>query len=219
MPRIPAPQRREHLIDATLTLATREGFNETSVRRIAEEANVSLGVVHYCFRSKDELMLAMTERIMPERFMALSPAHTTDDDAGHEADHQVSLLDGWLATWREQVRMHAERVLLGIEVSSWSARGDRQAAKSLLNGYHKVVQEAVDTLPGIDEVSEQTRTQMSRMLLAAVQGATLAWLVDRNDEAFADVLSRLTALVVGFAPEMTSAAGQHGGRARETVRL
>lgn len=42
MSRVPADQRREQLIEATIELAIREGLAAASVRRIADEANVSL---------------------------------------------------------------------------------------------------------------------------------------------------------------------------------
>ena len=53
------PIRKRQLIEATIDLAIREGLAAASVRRIADEANVSLGVVHYCFSSKEALLNAV----------------------------------------------------------------------------------------------------------------------------------------------------------------
>ncbi|MCW2241175.1 TetR/AcrR family transcriptional regulator [Azospirillum canadense] len=48
--------RRQELIDATFRCLVRFGEAETSVRTIADEAGLSLGMVRHHFRSKDELL-------------------------------------------------------------------------------------------------------------------------------------------------------------------
>ncbi|VTU14889.1 MULTISPECIES: TetR/AcrR family transcriptional regulator [unclassified Variovorax] len=58
--------RRQELIDATFRCLCDRGVFETSVRTIASEAGLSLGMVRHHFNSKDEL-LAATYRNMSER--------------------------------------------------------------------------------------------------------------------------------------------------------
>jgi TetR/AcrR family transcriptional repressor of bet genes len=48
--------RRQELIDATFQCLCRYGTEEVSVRLIAHEAGLSLGMVRHHFRSKDELL-------------------------------------------------------------------------------------------------------------------------------------------------------------------
>jgi TetR/AcrR family transcriptional repressor of bet genes len=50
--------RRQELIDATFHCICRYGTEEMSVRLIAREAGLSLGMVRHHFRSKDELLAA-----------------------------------------------------------------------------------------------------------------------------------------------------------------
>jgi len=50
--------RRQELIDATFQCLCRYGTEEMSVRLIAHEAGLSLGMVRHHFRSKDELLAA-----------------------------------------------------------------------------------------------------------------------------------------------------------------
>lgn len=54
----PADIRRQELIEATFRCLCRLGPAETSVRTIAEEAGLSLGMVRHHFNSKDELLAA-----------------------------------------------------------------------------------------------------------------------------------------------------------------
>ena len=63
MNRLPVAERREQLIEAALSVASRDGIDAATVRAVAAEAGVSLGVVHYCFQDKDELLRAMAHAI------------------------------------------------------------------------------------------------------------------------------------------------------------
>ena len=56
MPRVPASERRADLVQAAIQVATREGLAATTTRRIAQELGISVGIVHYVFRSKEELL-------------------------------------------------------------------------------------------------------------------------------------------------------------------
>lgn len=59
--RVPAEERKEQLIAATVELMRREGVQAVTVRAIAKEANAPLATAHYCFSSKDEIMEAAAE--------------------------------------------------------------------------------------------------------------------------------------------------------------
>ena len=56
MARTPAAIRRTELVEAAIKVALDEGLDAATVRRIAAEAGVSLGTVHYCFGSKLSLI-------------------------------------------------------------------------------------------------------------------------------------------------------------------
>ena len=63
MTRMSAEDRRERLVDAAIAVMTREGVGRATTRAIAAEADMPLGVFHYAFRSKSELMAMVTQRI------------------------------------------------------------------------------------------------------------------------------------------------------------
>lgn len=48
---------RQRLVDATLACLARDGYHRSSVRRIAETAGVTAGLLRYYFGGKDELLL------------------------------------------------------------------------------------------------------------------------------------------------------------------
>jgi len=51
-----AAQGRERLLDAAVRLIAREGIDNVRIARIATEAGVSAGLVHYHFASRDALL-------------------------------------------------------------------------------------------------------------------------------------------------------------------
>ena len=55
-------QRRQELINATISVVAAHGYSETTVSRVAKEAGLSLGLMHFYFKSKDQLLLATLER-------------------------------------------------------------------------------------------------------------------------------------------------------------
>jgi len=55
------PGKRTRLIQAGLTLAYRNGFNETRLADIATEADVPPGNVYYYFKTKEEIGAAIVE--------------------------------------------------------------------------------------------------------------------------------------------------------------
>ena len=59
--RVPAEERKEQLIAATVELMRREGVQSVTIRAIAKEANAPLATAHYCFSGKDEIMDAAAE--------------------------------------------------------------------------------------------------------------------------------------------------------------
>ncbi|HMO53965.1 MAG TPA: TetR family transcriptional regulator [Tepidiformaceae bacterium] len=54
--------RRQQIIDATLRVLARKGWNETSIDEISREADVSRGLVSYHFGDKAALLAGVLDR-------------------------------------------------------------------------------------------------------------------------------------------------------------
>ena len=81
MPR-PATDKRERLAEAALDLAYRRGFERASIADIAEHAGVAAGSVYYYFKTKDDVGVAIVERLA-ERYSAVIEGwngHPTPED-------------------------------------------------------------------------------------------------------------------------------------------
>lgn len=54
-----AQERRRQLIDTALTLFATKGFESTTIKDIAQAADVAQGLIYHYFRSKDDLFYAI----------------------------------------------------------------------------------------------------------------------------------------------------------------
>jgi TetR/AcrR family transcriptional regulator, regulator of biofilm formation and stress response len=61
MARVPAEQRRQDYIDATIRVIGERGVEGATTRRIAESAQAPLATLHYCFHTKEQLFFAVFE--------------------------------------------------------------------------------------------------------------------------------------------------------------
>ena len=82
MSRTPAAIRRTELVEAAIRVSLDEGLEAATVRRIAAEAGVSLGTVHYCFGSKRALLEAVVESIAQPTLEVDLSAIAPDDYTG-----------------------------------------------------------------------------------------------------------------------------------------
>lgn len=68
-----AAETRELLADTALRLFREDGFDATTMRRIATEAGVSLGNAYHHFAGKDELVQELYVRVLDEHLAAAAP--------------------------------------------------------------------------------------------------------------------------------------------------
>ncbi len=71
-------QTRALILETALDLFDQHGYDETTMRMIAEEAGVALGNTYYYFRSKESLIQAFYERICVEQFAAATQVLQTE---------------------------------------------------------------------------------------------------------------------------------------------
>ncbi len=56
----------EHILDTAIRLFRKSGFDQTTMREVASEVGVALGLAYYYFSSKEALVMAYYERVQRE---------------------------------------------------------------------------------------------------------------------------------------------------------
>jgi AcrR family transcriptional regulator len=77
--------RRELILAAALRLLSRHGISGVSIRAVAREANVALGLMHYYFEDKSTLIAAALRRVEEQDIAIVAPDPGLDPEASVRA--------------------------------------------------------------------------------------------------------------------------------------
>jgi AcrR family transcriptional regulator len=95
-PRLPPEERREQLLDATLSLIAEKGYESVSMEGIAREAGVTKPVVYDLFGSLADLLEALLEREEERALLQLAELLPQPDEDADPAKILVDGLDAFL---------------------------------------------------------------------------------------------------------------------------
>lgn len=165
--------RRRRIAEAVCLLADEHGPEGVSMRDVAARAQVSLGAVQRCFRSKEEMLLfavdhvgeRITERVRAR--LAASPAQSAATALGHATD-EIALL-------REEHRAEARIWLAFVAqaaVKEPLARPLRNSYTALHNLLTRLITEATENDPTDGGTTPPNPQAEARTLLALTDGLT-----------------------------------------------
>jgi AcrR family transcriptional regulator len=180
MNRLPVAERREQLIEAALAVASRDGIDAATVRAVAAEAGVSLGVVHYCFQDKDELLRAMAHAIT-----AANLERSVGDLPPEDRDPGAVIEDVIDALWAG-IKDARGPQLLSYELTTSSLRNPElnQVAIEQYRGQWAAAEQVLDLVERSAHVGWSVpRAHLARTVVAVIDGFSLAWLVDGDSDA------------------------------------
>ena len=180
MNRLPVAERREQLIEAALAVASRDGIDAATVRAVAAEAGVSLGVVHYCFQDKDELLRAMAHAITSANL------ERSLGDLPEEVDDPQTVIEGVLDALWAGIRESRGPQLLSYELTTSSLRHSElnQVAIEQYRGQWAAAEQVLDLVERTAHVGWSVpRGDIARTVVAVIDGYSLAWLVDGDSDA------------------------------------
>jgi AcrR family transcriptional regulator len=191
------PSRRHELVQAAVSVFARQGYSESSVEDVAEEAGVVPTAIYYHFGTKEELLHQALKSAMDQFSEAILDARTEGQPADADVLRRV-IKTGW--TWWES---HPEESLL-IGRYSQATTGQALELRSEWEERHR--SRAYDYLPGTGTGSSRTgravreqhavNTLRIRALLdiiLAAEAATLPGgaLADYSSQELADELAEV----------------------------
>ncbi|MDJ0384839.1 TetR/AcrR family transcriptional regulator [Streptomyces sp. G-G2] len=177
MARLSADERREQLVEAAIRVMISDGVAKATTRAIAGEAGIPLGAFHYCFRSKEELLHSVIERIM---LRTLAPVATE----GAEGASTRDIIRDTLHAYWDGVRQRPAEHMVTYELTQYALRqpGLTEVARRQYQHYLKI---NTDHLEAIAEAAGIRWTvalpTLARYGLNLMDGLTLNWLIDHDD--------------------------------------
>jgi AcrR family transcriptional regulator len=132
------PSRRQHIISAAVRVFGRNGFAETSVQDIADEAQVVPTAVYYHFAGKEELLELAMRRVFDQLNTVVETARP-DTEPG-DAEGLIRTID---AVWDWVEQNPDEARLYQVQIAS--ANGNIKLLRDEFEQRH--IQRAYDYLP------------------------------------------------------------------------
>ena len=128
-------QVTQALLDAAERLLVSEGYAGISTRRLAQEAGVNHGLVHYYFGSMEELFVQVLERFTA-RLIARQRAMYAAD---------VPFIERWRAAWRfheQDLAAGYPKIWHELQAMAWNDPGLRERLVRVNDEWRAVLREA-----------------------------------------------------------------------------
>jgi len=170
-------ERREQLIDAAIQVLATEGLGRATTRNITEQANLALGAFHYAFRSKDELLESVIERVVSATERVLQEAvQGVRDDPGRAIPRMLE--EFW-----NFIDETPDLQLAQYELTVHALRNPkmRRLAVDQHKRYTSAIRGVLDQVPGSPEGREAE--DLARYIAATMDGLVLHRLVEEDVEA------------------------------------
>jgi AcrR family transcriptional regulator len=152
----------------------RKGFSATTLAEIGKELGLRKSIVHYYFASK----AALIHEVQSFTYRKYLEQVRESIASGAEGGAQAALQSLWDA-------MQSSKTATGLNIEVWSAarRDDelKRRAAELQQDAQKLIAEAVSGALGIDPQKFQRLEQLSRLLLAVVNGLSVSESLDGNE--------------------------------------
>jgi AcrR family transcriptional regulator len=195
--RMSADERRERLVHAAITVMTRDGVAKATTRAIAAEADMPLGIFHYAFRSKQELMVMVTETIARRSKAEIDAVVLASDPMPDVYD----VVHAGLSAYFDHVVSHPDEHLVTYELTTSALRAPELAEVAArqyayyLGENQKLLEAAGDVL-GLDYV--EPIEVVSRYLFSTMDGLALNYLAKGDEKEARSVIDLVARTVLGM---------------------
>lgn len=191
-PKAPQEERREQILAAAGRVAANETLAGLTIRRVAEAAELSVGLVLFHFGSKDGLLLAMLDRLLEQTLR--------ETEAAKEAARDPSPRETLRKLLRREIeRLPRERERVELFFDFW-VMGTRQPeirarVRASLERYRNLVTDVTGPLLSREPnaFGGMTAEGMAALAVSFIEGGALQAVID---PAHFDVAAYLTAVDV-----------------------
>ena len=167
--------RKVQIINAAEDVFSKKGFDEARMDDIAEETGLSKGTLYLYFKSKDELIIAILDRIFQREFKTLENA----DFSTMRAEQAINM---FVETVSKDIKIMLRLMPIAYEFLALAFRNKlvQEALKMYLNRYMDILTPIIQK--GIDD-GEFRQVDAKEVAIAAgavMEGTILLWVYDRS---------------------------------------
>lgn len=198
--RVPVQERRQALVEAAMRVMEREGIRAATTRAVCSEAGMTNGFFHYCFTSKQELMLEVARQFRRRFTGMLQLADGLEGDVHSVISSALTLL---LADAAERPDIH----LLTYELPLHALR-DADLSGIAQRCYEDNEIVAAEFLRMTADITGCRWTEpvekLARHLAVTVDGTVLQWLMLRDDDRAHEHIDTIAAQLAALAEKPAS---------------
>jgi AcrR family transcriptional regulator len=165
------------IIDAALRLFRERGYEATTMRAIAAEADLSLGNAYYYFKSKEHLIQAFYDRTQLEHAEAAAPVLERESDL---AARIVGVAEAWvdaMEPYRAFAGTFFKNAADPTSALSPFSPESASARRSAISLWQRVIEGSGTKVP------KMLRTELPELLWLYFMGTVLFWVYDRTENA------------------------------------
>lgn len=195
MARVSADERRAALVQAAMMVIDRDGVNGATTRAIVAEAGMSLASFHYAFRSRDELISELIRWVVQNEQQVSLAALRPGMDARSAVRAALQAFFELVAAQPSHEQAMFELMFYALRTPELDGLPGVQYAR-----YFRVARELLQAATELLGIRwSLPMEQLERVLVAATDGLTLAWLADRDDAAAARLMDATADILAAFA--------------------
>jgi len=172
-PRKASDEKAALIIEAARKVLTRQGYTRTTIKEVAAEAGVSRGLLHYYFKSKEEML-----------FMVVRQSVAASSQLTERTFSQSNSIPEIAANICQALRYFVEESpdLISIIFESWSLARQSQSARDELENVYNLFR--LGMCKGLENAIERgvlkpttPVMQMSTMITAFIDGLSFELMV------------------------------------------
>lgn len=166
-------ERKNQILDAAASVFARSGFSKARMDDIAIESELSKGTLYWYFNSKDEIILAMMNRLFEREFADLEALQRADGTA-------IERMEAFTDFLIQDISQLLALIPIVYEYLSLSFRDNtiRQTLRDYLRAYLEhlipIIQQGIDQ----GEFRQVDASEVSIAIGAIVEGTILLWVYD-----------------------------------------
>ncbi len=168
-------ERKTQILNAAEGVFTKRGFNEARMDDIAEKTGLSKGTLYLYFKSKDDLIIAILERIFQREFRQLEDLQQDDISA---SDAMMKLTD--LITKDIVSMLRLIPIIYNFLALAFRNKYVQRALKDYINHYLNILIPIIQR--GIDagEFRSVDAREVAIAAGAIIEGTMLLWVYDKS---------------------------------------
>jgi AcrR family transcriptional regulator len=185
-----APERRDQIVQALFECLAEKGHERVTVKDIARQANLHYGVIHYYFKSKDDIVTAMADSLISNYGHLLVERLATARSVSEKLQLAIDfLVDEFIFNRR------LNRVFYNLVQMAFERTPVRVALRKQLREYRRFIAKEIEDGIRSGELAPHDPQEFAALMVALIEGMALQWMIEPKTLSRKNVRSLIQGIV------------------------